>query len=717
MQGFDLDKLKEQERRKQLEERKVKENIISREFEWNDKFFDHMNRTAFNFAKRLVDEGLIKDVYMDMNSMNPAEHKIIIEYYFSCDRDLKDITNAINQLPERRKGKKITQYKIPKDFPIKKESGCQKKDQIGCQYYGCPIILAGYIYHMTRNLHRDVADPNKVVIGEKKQKEKEPLNKVLTTELVQRRKDILAKIDKNIYLDEKVKEEFCRLIRALDNYDSMKSVINHRPSLNFAFTDNTDTIHPLCAAQEECINQYLEILKSFNVIDKDEKPKVVDFKELTEHDFLNNVEENYKQKVIILKNIYLLSIKDGTKIENDRQLNMSIIRSNFPSFIMNNSNDKIFIICDKSVNLKNFYGSFNQLKNIFNTIDIKPLKANDVFDIFMKKIENPSYNGKITLEDNFKDKLKNYIEIHYPYSPYKNLEFVKFLFDSAIESSFNTSHPGLLKVEDFMEFKSNRLEGEAALNELIGLDNVKQEVRNLKAFLEFTRAKEKMGEKMPKLDLHMVYYGNPGTGKTTVARMMADILFNLGYIRYNKCLETEAKDFIANIPGATAMKTNEKIQEALGGVLFIDEAYALGESEYGKECIAALIKSMEDFRDDLVIILAGYHNEMETFLEINSGFKSRVAYYMDFVDYTNEELYQMFEYHFNNYGFEIRDNEVRQRIYQICDMAKRRNSFGNGRFVRQKVDDILRKHAQNSVDQEDEEIRNHIITKEDIDLI
>lgn len=167
---------------------------------------------------------------------------------------------------------------------------------------------------------------------------------------------------------------------------------------------------------------------------------------------------------------------------------------------------------------------------------------------------------------------------------------------------------------------------------------------------------------MPSLDLHMCFFGNPGTGKTTVARLMAGILFNLGYIRYNKCIECEAKDLIANVQGATAMKTSEKIQEAMGGILFIDEAYAISESAYGGECIAALIKAMEDCRDDLVVILAGYRVEMLKFLEYNSGFKSRIAYTFEFYDYSNEELIQMTENLFKKYNFTVENYQVIDRI-------------------------------------------------------
>ena len=705
----------EKEEQKQILVNPMEQRTYNRHFEWKDKFFDNINRTTFNFARRLVDSNLIKDVYLDEYDENGA--KIVIEYFFKCKDDLHNITRVIDENNESKiptSKRPFEKFKLPYGFQLTANAGCKQKKEYTCEFYGCPVIIAGYLYHMTKNLKRDVIDPNKLLKKEVKEEKKESLKDILTPDLLSRRKDIIQEINDNIYLDNNIKEEFCRLIRALDNYDKFKDSLDYRPNLNYAFTDNTDTIHRLCVGQEEYINQYLSILKYFNIIDGDEKPKIVDFKELTEKDFLNDKEKNYKEKVIILKNIYLLSVKDNTEITNDRQLNISIIKTTFPSFIATNSNDKIFIICDKVVNVKNFYSNYNQLQILFNTINIAPLKIDDIYTVFMKKIKNPKYN--IELEPNFENNFKEYLKIHYPYSPYQNLEFVRYLFNSAVSDSLNTSHPGVLKVEDFHVFKTDKLEGESALNELVGLDSVKEEVRNLKNFLAFKNEKESLGEKMPKIDLHMVYLGNPGTGKTTVARMMADILFNMGYIRYNKCLETEAKDFIANIPGATAMKTSEKIQEALGGVLFIDEAYALGESEYGKECIAALIKSMEDFRDDLVIILAGYDNEMNRFLEINSGFKSRVAYYFNFKDYSNEELYQMFEFHFTNYGFEIRDNETRHRINQLCDLEKRKTSFGNGRFVRQKVDEILRKHAINSVDETDEEIKNHVITPRDIDL-
>ena len=229
----------------------------TKDFQWEGKFFEHMNKTTFNYAKSLVNAGLIKDVYLDRNDEDC--HYIVIEYLFNCKDDLKDITKAVKRLQQEKP--KVEKFRIPYKFEITSQTGCKNKYEYDCQFYGCPIIIAGYIFHHERNLHKAIKDPNKPVDTNKKEEKKETLKDILTPELVTRRNDILMDVNNNIYLDAKIKEEFCRIIRTLDNYDRFKDSLDFRPVLNYAFTDNTDTIHPLCAGQEECINQYLRILK------------------------------------------------------------------------------------------------------------------------------------------------------------------------------------------------------------------------------------------------------------------------------------------------------------------------------------------------------------------------------------------------------------------------------------------------------------------------
>ena len=156
----------------------------------------------------------------------------------------------------------------------------------------------------------------------------------------------------------------------------------------------------------------------------------------------------------------------------------------------------------------------------------------------------------------------------------------------------------------------------------------------------------------------------------------------------------------------------------MGGILFIDEAYAIGENVYGAECIATLIKAMEDYRSDLVVILAGYKIEMQRFLEINSGFKSRIPYTFEFVDYTIPELIQLTLQLFKKYSLEIQGSMVTEKLEEIYTNAKRKDvGFGNGRFVRTTVDKILKQHAINTADSDDEYKRNNLITISDLNFI
>ena len=275
-----------------------------------------------------------------------------------------------------------------------------------------------------------------------------------------------------------------------------------------------------------------------------------------------------------------------------------------------------------------------------------------------------------------------------------------------------------LTVSNLPRFKNQDIDEYKELDEMVGLYKVKKEIKNLQAYLAYKKEKEKYNDKMPDLVLHMVFYGNPGTGKTTVARLMAGILFNLEFIRYNKCIECESKDLIANVPGETAIKTSEKIQEAMGGILFIDEAYSISDSPYGAECIATLIKAMEDYRDDLIVILAGYSVEMKRFLNVNSGFLSRIAYELDFEDYSNEELIQMTLNLFEKYNVQVENYDVISRLEEIYIKEKRKDqkTFGNSRFVRNTVDKILREHAINIENETDAVRRRQIITLDDVKL-
>ena len=235
------------------------------------------------------------------------------------------------------------------------------------------------------------------------------------------------------------------------------------------------------------------------------------------------------------------------------------------------------------------------------------------------------------------------------------------------------------------------------LDSLIGLASVKKEVQTLTNFIKIQQKREEQGLKSSSLSYHCVFTGNPGTGKTTVARIVAGIYKELGVLKKGHLVETDRAGLVAEYVGQTAVKTNKIIDSALDGVLFIDEAYSLvggSESDYGKEAIATLLKRMEDDRDRLVVILAGYTADMKRFIDSNPGLQSRFNRYIEFPDYTAEELLQIFEVNMRKYDYHFGEGakEVLQQFLENA-VANKDANFGNGRFVRNVFEKALERQA------------------------
>lgn len=258
--------------------------------------------------------------------------------------------------------------------------------------------------------------------------------------------------------------------------------------------------------------------------------------------------------------------------------------------------------------------------------------------------------------------------------------------------------------------KTNSLE---ELDELIGLESVKNQLKRIRAILL------KNKDSNDKLNLHMCFYGNPGTGKTVVARLMANIFYETGVLPTNKLVETDRSGLCGQYVGQTAPLTHKKVKEAMGGVLFIDEAYTLcadssGE-DYGKEAIAALLKDMEDYKGQFCVILAGYKEEMEKMISLNPGFDSRINRKIDFPDYSMDEQLQIFDSMLTKRNYEITD-DAKNKLLEVLELQSRSQHFANARTVRNILDGLVEMQAVRTMEDDNpENDSERIIRLEDVE--
>lgn len=274
-------------------------------------------------------------------------------------------------------------------------------------------------------------------------------------------------------------------------------------------------------------------------------------------------------------------------------------------------------------------------------------------------------------------------------------------------------------IDDLNAQKSTR-EIMTELNSLIGLQGVKKLIEEIYAFVEIQRKRQKEKLVTEPLVLHMIFKGNPGTGKTTVARILGKLFKEVGVLSKGHLVEVERADLVGEFIGHTAQKTREQIKKAMGGILFIDEAYSLargGEKDFGKEAIDALVKGMEDHRDSIIVILAGYQDEMDWFVEINPGLRSRFPIHLNFPDYSIKELLAIADLMLQQRQYVLSNGAREELRFLIEKEHKRHEHSGNARLVRNMIERAIRRQAVRLLNRNVQLSREDLmaITREDLD--
>ncbi|MCA0988132.1 stage V sporulation protein K [Guptibacillus algicola] len=235
------------------------------------------------------------------------------------------------------------------------------------------------------------------------------------------------------------------------------------------------------------------------------------------------------------------------------------------------------------------------------------------------------------------------------------------------------------------------------MEQLIGLQEVKHLLKEVYAWLFVNQCRQENGLRQNSQALHMMFKGNPGTGKTTVARLLGTLFLEMNVLSKGHLIEVERADLVGEYIGHTAQKTRELVKKAKGGILFIDEAYSLargGEKDFGKEAIDTLVKAMEDYHEDFILILAGYSEEMDNFLSLNPGLPSRFPLMIDFPDYSNDELLEIARKMISERQYRFsREAEWKLKKSFIMKRIDETGSFSNGRFVRNIIEKAIRKQA------------------------
>ena len=693
------------ERRTFRDKEKVDNSIFR--FKWEVKDgLKCVNEKIYQYAEELVKRNIIF-----VKPLITPNGYVEIRSTIDC-KTFKMMNAEIDKLPEKAE-REASRGWLERSY---KKDSFEFCNAYTCLLDGCPYEVAGYIYYL-RNSGREkqIEEDRKYYAANKEEIEKKNQEK---------KKEALKKIDNN---KNTVLERFG---------DFKDSIVNIKNLVDVLASPQTQSLHCFVEGEDEIERNkfidkiFLELKNSGRIVMtrdmslqnfatmnahtvggeyKDRDGKILRDRRGVPYVAVGQVAYTHSEE----KTLYILN--NITEFINDYEVykknnvgykNGELKKKQFQHVIklLTSTSNTYFVIVGTNAEKEALLALDPRIKYIYGdaVYQIPGLSIDEMFKIYKNNIKSQLLDKFRQNEEKYEKEFSEYVSLNRNFIPFSDRELVDYL------ATYTNS-------KDNIEFPENVYKKETideALKNIIGLQSVKDKLKEFEKYMLFQVKAKSNNMKLKSSNMHMIFTGNPGTGKTTFARIMAKMLYDLGMLKENKLVEVEKKDLIASYIGQTAPKTAEVIESAIGGVLFIDEAYSIteGKDAYGKEAVATLIKAMEDRKDELVVIFAGYKDEMKTFMDSNAGITSRIGYTFDFPDYTPNELVEIFNVKMKNMGFEINPN-VEPQILNICEYFSKRKSFGNGRFVDKLIQEMILRHATNDTS----DIKR--ITKEDIPAI
>lgn len=581
------------------------------------------------------------------------------------------------------------------------ESLCTKRS---CRKFYCPIVAAAYMLYLDKT-----GQKQKIIDDRKYYKEHE---KEILERYEQNNKKIIEKEKESMQKDsEKYMENLSRFNTRIINIDKLIDAFKRKNLKNlYCIIEGEPGL-----GQSEIINNIAEYLRNQNKLKKEKRywkdgiEKEFDMKEIS----LSALSSELVVPITISKTTYcqhkenilepcVLYVINGIGEfvrEFSRYKDMSLCRSDYEltrskqfkktlELLSNISENTYIIITGEKKDIDLLMELDSKINYIYNEfkLSIESMTIEELFKEYINGLEPLLFDEILKNKNYYENNFVDFISNNRSLLPFKNLELANYL------SMYSNSRNEIIFPPS--AYKKQCLDD--ALKDIIGMDEVKRTIKEFESYVTFNNKAKACGMKIDAQNMHMIFSGNPGTGKTTIARIMAKMLFDIGVLKENKLIEVDRKDLVAPYVGQTAPKTAEVIQKAMGGVLFIDEAYTLipkHDGDFGYEAIATLIKAMEDYKDELVVIFAGYNNEMNKFIEVNPGIKSRIGYTFRFQDYNEYELVNIFKVKMKKYGFKIKD-DIDSKLISIMKYFCEVEDFGNGRFVDKVIQETLMNHSK-----------------------